>query len=622
MMKKEKVSYKHFARDALGLVKFNFWPLMIFELLYGFCGSVVIFPAVGFLLRKSLSAAGLFYITGDNIRQLAGHPVLWAVWLFLLLVLAFYTLVEFTTLSVCFHESLAKRKVQALPLMRSGFVRALSIFKPKNFLMILLLIVIIPFMNLLVTSNFIGGISIPGFIQDYIAASGPLSAVFSLLLILLSIVLIRWLFVFNVFAGGNRSFREAHRESARLMKGRFFRTLLHFAIWNLFIAVLSVLVIGVFALISLLPAMMAIDHLQSLSNPSFGFSLMMGGLSAFFILGSTMINTLAAPLNFAFITRLYEAYAKADGLEAGDAALVHNNMPEGIRKKHLVIAACVLMALFIGVKTTQIVLAADGDTAEVLLKGPQVTGHRGNSTEAPENTKSALEAAIACGADYVEIDIAETKDGVLVVSHDNNIKRISGQNLDIWNSNYDAIKDLDVGSWFAPAFSGERLMTLEEAIDTCRGKVKMNIELKPTAHDHDFVEKAVAEVQKQDFKDECVLASLDYPTLERVKAIDPEIRTAYITAIAYGNVDTLPVDAFSIEATFVNQTLVEAVHRQNKEIYVWTVDNEELISSMIDLNVDNIVTDDVPLAKRLVQETAEDSQNVVRKTLERIVLGI
>ena len=258
----------------------------------------------------------------------------------------------------------------------------------------------------------------------------------------------------------------------------------------------------------------------------------------------------------------------------------------------------------------------------MLLKGPQVTGHRGNSTEAPENTKSALEAAIACGADYVEIDIAETKDGVLVVSHDNNIKRISGQNLDIWNSNYDAIKDLDVGSWFAPAFSGERLMTLEEAIDTCRGKVKMNIELKPTAHDHDFVEKAVAEVQKQNFKDECVLASLDYPTLERVKAIDPEIRTAYITAIAYGNVDTLPVDAFSIEATFVNQTLVEAVHRQNKEIYVWTVDNEELISSMIDLNVDNIVTDDVPLAKRLVQEKAEDSQNVVRKTLERIVLGI
>ena len=292
------------------------------------------------------------------------------------------------------------------------------------------------------------------------------------------------------------------------------------------------------------------------------------------------------------------------------------------KKKHLVIAACILLVISIGVKSAQIILAFDVDTANILLSGPQVTGHRGNSTEAPENTRAALEAAIANNADYVEIDIAETKDGVLVVSHDNNIKRISGQNLDIWNSNYDDLKNIDIGSWFSPEFSGERLMTLDEAIETCRGKVKMNIELKPTSHDHEFVEKAVDVIQKQNFKDECILASLDYPTIERVKQIDPSVRTAYISAIAYGDIDTLPVDAFSIEATFVNKRLVDAVHRQNKDIFVWTVDNEELIDDMIDLNVDNIITDDVPLAKEMVKENGINSQDIFRKTLEQIVFGM
>lgn len=621
-MKKQKIHYKHFSRETLGLVKLNFWPLVIFELLYSFCGSIVIFPAAGFILKHSLSAAGLFYLSGSNIGELSKHPVLWIIGFALLLFLAFYTLIEFTTLSVCFHESLHGRKVQVIPLIRSGFTRALAIFRLKNFLMILFLILIIPFMNLVVTSNFIGSIAIPGFIEDYIASSPPLSIAFLALVTVLAIVVIRWMFVFNIFAGGDKSFKTAHRESAQLIKGRFFHTLWRFILWNIFIAAIGILVVLAFMLICFVPALLIIDQIQNMSDPSIGFTLLMSVVSVVFILGSTLLDALAAPLNFAFITNLYHTYTEADGTPVGDTVLVHNNMPKFIRKKHLVLAACAILVVCIGVKSAQIVLAFDADTADILLSGPQITGHRGNSTEAPENTHAALEAAIANNADYVEIDIAETKDGVLVVSHDNNIKRISGQNIDIWNSNYDDIKDIDIGSWFSPEFSGERLMTLDEAIETCRGKVKMNIELKPTPHDHEFVEKSVAVIQKQNFKDECVLASLDYPTIERIKQVDPSIRTAYITAIAYGDIDTLPVDAFSIEATFVNKPLVDAIHRQNKDIYVWTVDNEDLIDDMIDLNVDNIITDDVPMARELVKENGTTNQDIFRKTLEQIVFGM
>ncbi|WP_417090010.1 glycerophosphoryl diester phosphodiesterase membrane domain-containing protein, partial [Eubacterium maltosivorans] len=190
-MKKQKIQYKRFSRETFGLFRFNFWPLVIFEILYSFCGSTIIFPVTGFILKHSLSAAGLFYITGSNISELLRHPALWIVGLALLLILAFYTLIEFTTLAVCFHESLAGRKVQIIPLMRSGFKRALAIFKPKNFLMILFLILIIPFMNMMVTSNFIGELTIPGFISDYIADSPLLSVIFMALVAFLAVLVIR-----------------------------------------------------------------------------------------------------------------------------------------------------------------------------------------------------------------------------------------------------------------------------------------------------------------------------------------------------------------------------------------------------------------------------------------------
>jgi glycerophosphoryl diester phosphodiesterase len=621
-MKKQKIQYKRFSRETFGLFRFNFWPLVIFEILYSFCGSTIIFPATGFVLKHSLSAAGLFYITGSNISELLNHPMLWIVGFVLLLILAFYTLIEFTTLAVCFHESLAGRKVQIIPLMRSGFKRALAIFKPKNFLMILFLILIIPFMNMMVTSNFIRELTIPGFISDYIADSALLSVIFLALVVSLAILVIRWLFVFNIFVLKDSSFKDARRQSAKRIKGRFFHTLWRFFLWNLFLVAISLLVALVFLVVCVIPAALIIEHIQGMSDPSFWFTLLISVVSIIFLLGSSILDAVVTPLNFAFISKLYDAYSRADNAVQEDIPLVNNNMSLAPKKKHLVIAACILLVISIGVKSAQIILAFDVDTANILLSGPQVTGHRGNSTEAPENTRAALEAAIANNADYVEIDIAETKDGVLVVSHDNNIKRISGQDIDIWNSNYDDLKDIDIGSWFSPEFSGERLMTLDEAIETCRGKVKMNIELKPTSHDHEFVEKAVDVIQKQDFKTECILASLDYTTIERVKQIDPSVRTAYISAIAYGDIDTLPVDAFSIEATFVNKKLVDAVHRQNKDIYVWTVDNEELIDDMIDLNVDNIITDDVPLAKELVKENGINSQDIFRKTLEQIVFGM
>lgn len=89
--------------------------------------------------------------------------------------------------------------------------------------------------------------------------------------------------------------------------------------------------------------------------------------------------------------------------------------------------------------------------------------------------------------------------------------------------------------------------------------------------------------------------------LEKVKAYNNKIKTVYVMSLAYGNINKLKAaDHFSIEAASITEKLVSDVHNAGKELYAWTVNTEESINNMINLSVDNIITDDVTLAKECI----------------------
>ena len=108
----------------------------------------------------------------------------------------------------------------------------------------------------------------------------------------------------------------------------------------------------------------------------------------------------------------------------------------------------------------------------------EITAHRGDVSQAPENTIPAFKAAIESGADWIELDINQTKDGVLVVLHDENLMRVAGVPHKVRDLTYDEIRSLDVGSRLGPDFQGTSIPTLSEVLDYCRGKIKLNIEIK------------------------------------------------------------------------------------------------------------------------------------------------
>jgi glycerophosphoryl diester phosphodiesterase len=154
---------------------------------------------------------------------------------------------------------------------------------------------------------------------------------------------------------------------------------------------------------------------------------------------------------------------------------------------------------------------------------PLIIAHRGASASEPENTLKAFQTAYKLGADGIELDIHLTKDGKIVVCHDNNIKRITGKPLKIAHSSLAQLRKLDFGK-------GEKIPTLDEVFDGFLKKFSIiNVEVKSTGLSNHGVEEKLAKCLKK-FKahDKVLVSSFNPFNLLRVKNLVPNLRLGYL----------------------------------------------------------------------------------------------
>jgi glycerophosphoryl diester phosphodiesterase len=252
----------------------------------------------------------------------------------------------------------------------------------------------------------------------------------------------------------------------------------------------------------------------------------------------------------------------------------------------------------------------------------QVTAHRGHARAAPENTLSAMRKAVESGADYAEMDVQETADGVIVLLHDRDLKRVAGVSRRLEEMPYDEVRKLDVGSWFDPAFASERIPTLEEVINQCRGRIRLNIELKFFGPNRQLAADVARLVHKLNFESECLITSLQFDGLQEVKRHNPRLRTGLIVAHALGDVSRLETEALSVRADFLSDHLLRSAHRNGLEVHVWTVNEAGRIVQMIKRGVDNVITSDPDLAVRVRNEWANLSGTERLVLTSRLLLGL
>ncbi|TVY09037.1 glycerophosphodiester phosphodiesterase [Paenibacillus cremeus] len=220
-----------------------------------------------------------------------------------------------------------------------------------------------------------------------------------------------------------------------------------------------------------------------------------------------------------------------------------------------------------------------------------VTAHRGSSSVAPENTLSSIRQAIADRAGYAELDVQETKDGVVVLMHDDTAQRTAGIKKPMWDIDSQELFQASAGAWFDKRFTDERVPTLADVIDAAKGKIKLNIELKNNGHQKQLAEKTVALLQAHDFEQECTVTSFDAGLLHKVKSLDKKIKTGLI--IDKVNDKLFTSDDYEVLSTaypLIDRDFMEKAAHHKKEVYAWTVNTKPEMKKMLALGVDSIIT--------------------------------
>lgn len=245
-----------------------------------------------------------------------------------------------------------------------------------------------------------------------------------------------------------------------------------------------------------------------------------------------------------------------------------------------------------------------------------VIAHRGAAADAPENTLAAVEAAIAQKADFVEIDVQESADGEVVVTHDSDFMKVAKVPTKVWEATWAELQEIDVGSWFDPRFAAERVPRLADVLERARGRAKVDIELKYYGHDQRLEQRVIDAVEAAGAIDQVVVMSLDYDAVKKMQQLRPHWTVGLLAAKAVGDLAALDADFLAVHAGIVSRGFVRRAQATGKKVYVWTVDDPVRMFQVANLGVGGIITNRPGLAREVLARRARLS------TAERLLVGL
>lgn len=586
-------------------------PLILFEILWKLVTLLVIAPACAGLIQLAIHLAKLKYLTTSNLLQFLRSP--WTILLLavLLLLAALYTLFEIAAVCTCFRQSRFQKVRTTLGRMvRSGLQSVLHFFRGGGPFLVLHLLVLIPLMQFSATSGIFTAMGIPDFLAYYMTKKEFLLPIYVAAIILCCLLSVRWVFSSVLFTQNQCSYRSARATSVQLVRGRFWQTFFSVLVWNCcYFAVLLVFL----CLITVVVLMV----IRATGSNDLIMSQAMRILKLLIQIVLWSFSFFATPICMAHLTALLEKRCVQMPEVVLPEPVPLSRSAKPFRRSTAVLTACCFTVAALGLNLSYVysVFTGKANFRLALFQNPTVMAHRGLSADALENTLYAFSDAISVGADFIELDVQQTRDGVLVVMHDSNLKRTTGVNKDIWDVDYADIQDLDAGSWFDPAYANARIPTLEETLQFVDKRAKLNIEIKPTKHGSDTLEQDVAElITRYQYTDACYVTSFSYGSLKKVKEANPEIRTGYLMSVAYGQFYSLKyADAFSLNKVFVTSQVVNAAHQQGKQIFAWTVNSMSEVRSLCNLHVDSIITDDPVMVQNVISRdsTGETLRSVL-----------
>ncbi len=213
-----------------------------------------------------------------------------------------------------------------------------------------------------------------------------------------------------------------------------------------------------------------------------------------------------------------------------------------------------------------------------------IMGHRGAPALEPENTLLSIARAMEIGVDAVEIDVRLSKDKEIIVIHDSTVDRTTNGTGPVSSYALKEIKKLDAGK-------GETIPTLDEVIGLIGNKVQLVIELKEEGTERKVVEL----IKRNNLDDNVYVISFWHRLVRMVKEMGSCIKTGVL--LVGCPVDACVAthassDALVMKYTFVNRKFVEIAHKEGLKVFIWNIDDRDLLKPYADMRVDGIGSND------------------------------
>ena len=521
------------------------------------------------IFQLALTLAGEEHLDKNNILHILTNPYSFVILNLLVLIVAFFMFIEFSILTFTIYGQLTEKQYSFRSILDNAWNKTKNLAGFQTLFFIFYFLITIPTINLGVKSVLAKNLFIPKFISSEIMKTNSGLIVWGLIMIVFAYLNLRLIFTLPLTAVGDENILDSIKRSWELTKTGKRKLVLTILLFEIIYLLIAAVLTGVITYICI--------YFDNDGNNPIIQTLFFSSISGIiFFLGVISKVTVITSL----ITVLIDHNEISEKLV--------NNLNENKKKSRLVVTLTTVI-IVVAVLMNGFNMYGNG-----VNKNIETIAHRGYVAKGVENSIEALEGAAEVGADYVEFDIILTKDNKFVVMHDYNLKRLAGLNKRVQDMNFDEV----VGLTIKQGDFTSKIPSLEEFVNKAK-ELNMNlvIELKPHgAEPSNYIDILIGEIKRLKLENYKFM-SLNSKVMEELETKVPNLETGYVIPLQFGNFHHSNIDFFVIEDFSYRDRLVEQARKENKQVFVWTINNPALITKYLQSPADGIITDESELVK-------------------------
>ena len=570
-----------------------YWHGLPEILYYQIPAKIILFIMFSFaegILGSIMNLTGIYSVSSGELPSLLRSWYGWAVLIAITILFTIYMAFDIIILILLSRNILYDQKKKMKEIISTAIRVSRKFINFRGCLIGMYFAVIIP-LNTAMIGLRLTKHSVPQFIYSVIRANHLYMLVYVMLVLVLDFIGIIHVFTFHGVLFDNYSLATSMHESRSLFFKNWKKVVwAYLKFFSMFVLILAV------GILSIIVIPYYVSHLIMHARFWYHYLIIMVVIiGLIFIFLFTMIFIQAQAM---CLTRVYDECTLAEYQEA------QFKTPVLFQKSFRVVVSISLLASLIlgygGAMTFDDLFPKEYTT--------EVIAHRGGGDLSTENTVESIRAAIEAGATASEIDVQRTADGHYVIFHDNTLKRLCNDPRTIQELTLEEIKKLRIT---APDGHQVRIATLEEILNTAKDEINLYIELKGKSAGMQMANDVYQMLVERNMVDQVRIISLNANLITQVEKTYPDVETEYLCYIAYGQLESMEVDAIGLEEELATTKRIDNLHDAGKKVDVWTANSFGSIIRFMVSNVDGIITDSVQLAIS-IKDGKSDSPDFTR----------